>query len=510
MFRILLFKEIRQHLLTFRFAAALLTTLAVVLVSVWVLSEDYIRRRDAHNILAERSAQQDREVYVPTQINPTLHRPPSPLSIFAQGEDRRFGSSVQIHRWEVPRRATGHLTDNPLLMAEPAFDLMTIFTLVVSLFGILLSYDLVSGERESGTLRLMNAGAVSRGKIITTKFVGGVVCLAIPFLLSFTGSLLVLSFVFNITFTPSQWLAITLMSAAGMVFGALFIAVGLACSALLRSSSVALVLSLLIWALGVMVIPTAAQGLSDFFVPLPSPTEITILEATSLREIEEKVETEFYPQHPDAGSGSCGGWPDKYWMFDGSESNFRDTIEYVRYYEPLMIRRAERIREAVKKNREQKEQQAALANAVSWPSPAHQLRMIFTALADTDVASYRRFLEEARRDRRDMIAAFQSRGYFDRNALEFISRRERSDISDELWEKRSRERKSARERGFPRDQISGPQLWGRLPDSDIPSFSYTANEPRFGDALWPFTFLIVATMIFFIIGFNFFLRYDVR
>ncbi len=46
MFRVLLWKEIREHLMTFRFGAALVTTFVLVVISVWVLGEDYMRRRD--------------------------------------------------------------------------------------------------------------------------------------------------------------------------------------------------------------------------------------------------------------------------------------------------------------------------------------------------------------------------------------------------------------------------------------------------------------------------------
>ena len=107
MFLSLLFKEIRFHLLTFRFAAALITTLMLVVLSMWVLGDDYIRRRNTYNISVETTARQIEEVYVPSQISPTLYRPPSALSIFAQGEDRRFGNTLQVQRWEVPRRAEG-------------------------------------------------------------------------------------------------------------------------------------------------------------------------------------------------------------------------------------------------------------------------------------------------------------------------------------------------------------------------------------------------------------------
>ena len=80
MFTTLFGKEIREHLLTFRFGAALLTVFVLVIVSVWVLGEDYLHRRDTYNLMVEKSAEADAEVLVPSQISPVLNLPPSPLS----------------------------------------------------------------------------------------------------------------------------------------------------------------------------------------------------------------------------------------------------------------------------------------------------------------------------------------------------------------------------------------------------------------------------------------------
>ena len=217
MFRVLLWKEIREHLMTFRFGAALLTTFVLVVISVWVLGDDFQRRRDAFNLAAEDSARNDMQVVVPSQIRPTVHRTPSVLSVFAQGEDRRFGNTVLVQRWEVPRRAEGSFTDNMLLAAEPALDLYTIFALVVSLFGILFSYDAVSGERERGTLKIQCSAGAGRASILAAKLLGGIICLAIPFVFSFLSGLLLLSLFLGVCLTGVPWSAVAIILLAGLV-----------------------------------------------------------------------------------------------------------------------------------------------------------------------------------------------------------------------------------------------------------------------------------------------------
>jgi ABC-type transport system involved in multi-copper enzyme maturation permease subunit len=388
MFMSLLFKEIRFHLLTFRFAAALITTLTLVLLSMWVLGDDYIRRRSTYNISVETTAHQIEQVFVPSQISPILYRPPSALSIFAQGEDRRFGNTLQVKRWEVPRRAEGSFTDNMLMAAIPALDLYIIFAVVLSLFGILFTYDAVCGERESGTLKLQCASGVSRGMLFAAKFFGALACLAIPILVSLVGGFLLLTFFFNLAFSAEQWLAVAAMVGTGLLYCALFIALGLACSALLNRSSVALILSLLVWALGVLLIPSAARSVTDVVKPLPSPADVANFEQVSEREAIARLD-EFSETHRYYGNGwwtSNFGLPGNgdYLKYDGMESNFRDAIAYVRFIEPLMQRRAERVWEVYKRHDREMESQALTFDWLTVLSPSFHLREAFTSLANTD------------------------------------------------------------------------------------------------------------------------------
>ena len=514
MFATLLSKEVRHHLLTFRFAAALATTLILVIVSVWVLGDDYIRRSNAYNLAAEASAQADREIYVPSEISPTLHRPPSSLSIFAQGEDRRFGNTVQVNRWEVPREAEGSFNDNMLLAAEPALDLHTIFAIVVSLFGILFSYDAVSGERESGTLKLQCTTPISRGTLFAAKFTGGVICLAIPFLLSFTSGLILLSFFSGLRFTPEQWSAIGLMVFAGLLYGAAFVATGLACSATVRRSSVALVLSLLVWAVFVLLIPSAANSAADILAPMPSPAAIANVEKTSLQEAAASLR-EFGERYPNYWLGLyTGGWsiPGRggCLKFDGREVDYRHGEAWVRTFEPMMQGRAQRIWDAFYRGEGQRRRHAEVFETLSLPSPTHHLRRAFMALAKTDYRVYGDFLEGARRYRRQMITDFESRGYFSDNASQFFSRRPISEIDDERFLARARYYRQQRALNRPAREYLSPELWGPLPAEAIPQFEHHPAESDFVGSLQPIGILTTIAAIIFAIGFVAFIRYDVR
>lgn len=508
-------KEIRQHLLTFRFAAALITTMLLVVLSLWVLGDDYLRRRDAYNLAVENAAQENQNVYVPSEISPMLSRPPSSLSIFAQGEDRRFGNSARVRRWQVPRRAETSFTDNMLMAAEPALDLFTIFSIVLSLFGLLFSYDAISGERERGTLKMICSGQVGRSTIYFSKFLAGIVSLAIPFLVSFICGLLLLTTLFNITFTAGQWLNIFGMVAVGLLYGALFIAFGLACSALFRRSATALVLSLLIWVVGVLLIPSAAQSIGKMLSPIDSAAEISNLEKVSIQEAKEQFEV-FKKRYPRYWSGIwTGGFSVRsdgggYIKYDGSEKDFSDAEEFTRFVEPLMIGRANRIWNAYLKIDSEKKRQQSLVDWLSVLSPAFHLRNSFTRLAGTDFSGYENFLENLRQYRRQMIDDFENRGYFTNNALAFFTRRKKSEISDAQYTERRNYYRQQMQLGRQAEEYMGPDIWGSLPSDVFPTFKATVETEDVSAIYQSLIFLAVSLAVVFSIGLIAFIRYDIR
>ncbi|HUX06509.1 MAG TPA: ABC transporter permease subunit [Acidobacteriota bacterium] len=515
MFKILIWKEIREHLMTFRFAAALVTTLLLVIISVWVLGDDFQRRRDAYNLAAEESARNDMQVVVPSQIRPTVHRAPSVLSIFAQGEDRRFGNTVLVQRWEVPRRAEGSFTDNMLLAAEPALDLYTIFALVVSLFGILFSYDAVSGERERGTLKIQCSVGAGRAPILVSKLLGGIICLAIPFIFSFLSGLLLLSLFFGMSFTGEQWSAVAMMLLAGLVYGGLFVATGLTCSALMRKSSAALILSLLVWAIGVLLLPSAAANAAGVIAPLPSSAELANAEKTSLQEAAAALE-EFGKVHPRYWTGLLtGGWsiPGRggCFKFDGGVAHYVDGAAWVHTIEPIMQRRAGRIWDLYNGLEERRLNHSRMFDLISAASPAMHLRKAFTSLAITDYQAYGGFLESARRHRRLILSQLESRGYFADNAWQFFSRRPTSEITDDLYAQRHAYLEEQMALGKRGDEILDPVIaWGFLAKDEIPQFAYTEPASDFGVALLHIGVLVAMLCFAFAIGLVAILRYDVR
>lgn len=510
MLRVLLWKEIREHLMTFRFAAALVTTFVLVLMSVWVLGDDFQRRRDNYTKISEEAARATGEVKIPAMLEPIVHYPPSPLGIFASGEEKALGNAVRIKRWEVPSEATDSLTDNPLLTAIPSFDLLAVFTLITSLFGIILTYDSITGEKERGTLRQMCATVVGRWRLYAAKFLAGVVVLSIPTTLSFVSGLVVLRFLHNINFGAEQWLAVVYMLGAGLLFGAVFVALGLMCSSLVNRSATALILSLLLWALGVLIIPLGAVSLATAFHKLPPHSEVINLQKVTADEVNAELDhqfTEKITRIRAAGgldiNGAFSTEAPGIYLLDGNPRAFTFYQEMLGLMEPLWQGRADRIWNLEREHEARLREQRDFVNLFSSPAPVLYLRDIFTSLAGTDFSSHTSFLERARRFRSGMLRIFREKGYFDRNAIEFVSR---VPADEALSEQKFAARRASPGYRESLDLDSLEPLGGDL----IPAFESSAATPNFQDTVRPAAVLMIMILVFFSIGQYAFLRYDVR
>lgn len=345
MFGILLSKEIREHLMTFRFGAALVTTFILVVISVWILGDEFVKEKEGFENLSSSFNLAIRAATTPSQISPVVMRPLSPLSIFAQGPGSNMGNTVSISRWSVPTRATNEIKNNLLLSSMPSFDLLTIFIFVLSLFGILFSYDGFSGEREKGTLKILCTYPPSRSMLFTVKFTGCLIVISIPFLISFISALLILIFVHGISFSASHFLAIALILFSSLVYSCIFIGLGLLSSATTAKSSSSLALSLLIWTFLVVLIPGTSQGLARMTSPLLPADEIIVSSEKSKEELNLRVgeyikenHIRFGPSYGDNGYGKENSY-----LLDTTPYFFRQMQGYVSFIEKINQERADQV-----------------------------------------------------------------------------------------------------------------------------------------------------------------------
>ena len=248
-------RELLDNLMTFRFAAAVFIMLLLVVANTSVLIKDYDRRLASSNSAVKANRNQLRSTYSNSTWD--VVRPPNLLSIFNAGLDKRLSNELHLSYDYVPTIWDGriHGSTNPFLQLFSSIDIVFIFEVVLSLMSLIFAYDALAGERERGTLRLVLAHPVSRGKILFAKYMSAMLCLLIPLLMSFLLVVILLMTSPIVSLNIDDFLRIGGIVLSSIAYLSVFYLIGMLISVITRRTSTALMLALFVWAFLVLVYP---------------------------------------------------------------------------------------------------------------------------------------------------------------------------------------------------------------------------------------------------------------
>lgn len=258
MFLEIVAQRLREDLLSLKTPVVLVATALLLAASATLMVVDLGHRQEtyAHDV----SQQPD--------LAPLL-RPPVVLSALARGveADVYGGKSVAgIHVERVPAPSY----ENPLRALFPTPDLRFIVQYVLSLFALMMAFDLVAGLKERRTLSLIFSNPVPRWRFLAGQCLGGYLGLAAAFVVAY-----LLAVVILVAFAGSPVGAATLARLAGialvsLLYLAVFFMLGATVSTLSASSGRAFVAALLSWVVLVLVVPHTLILLAGHWRPIPS------------------------------------------------------------------------------------------------------------------------------------------------------------------------------------------------------------------------------------------------
>ena len=241
-------RELLDNLMTFRFAAAMFIMLLLVVANTAVLINDYERRLASYNTAVNTHRQQLLETKTYSAGKIVVDRPPNPLSIFNFGVDKRLGNEIEVSYAFVPALWDAGMSgsDNPFLNIFNSIDIVFIFEVVLSLMALIFAYDALAGERERGTLRLVLTHSFSRGHILLAKYIGAMLCLLIPLLLSLLLALVLLTTTASFSFGTPDFLCIGGIIVSSIAYLSVFYLIGLLISTITQRTGTALMIAMFV------------------------------------------------------------------------------------------------------------------------------------------------------------------------------------------------------------------------------------------------------------------------
>ena len=270
MFWTLIRHELLMNLMTFRFLVAVIASMSLVGAGSIVLTDNYERRLASYNEDFQKHQERNFSGKTYSSFMPRLDRAPNPLSLFNQGLDKRAKNSLQIKIGEVPflwdkvSRNTGFSNPFRYLLAD--IDLVSIFQILFSLLALVFAYDAIAGDRENGTLRLTLVNPVGRGLIVMSKYLGAMLCLTLPLLMSFLLALLLQLQSKTIHYGADDFLRIGGIFFTTVVYTSTFYLIGLFISSVIHRTATALIVSMFIWVALTLLYPNVSLFLVNRFI----------------------------------------------------------------------------------------------------------------------------------------------------------------------------------------------------------------------------------------------------
>jgi len=252
-------KELLENLNSHRFYILTGLLCVIIVVSVFVSCGDYELRVEHYTLNK------------PEPNSSAVMIPPDPLSIFAKGTEANIGRLYWVHSTGIEMEASQQ-SINRLFSLFTVPDVHFIIKVLLSLIALLFSFDMITGERESGTLKLALANGASKPGLLFGKLAGRFLLVIVPFFILFMIAGAVVSSLSNVESGSFYWERVISLMVVSALYVAVFCALGLLLSSLVTRSSTSLILSLAVWVLFIFVIPQVGTALATSLTPVP-PSE---------------------------------------------------------------------------------------------------------------------------------------------------------------------------------------------------------------------------------------------
>lgn len=270
MIKLIAKKDFLLNLTSARFILGFLICLIVIPFTLIVSIDKYKGQIDFYETNSEKAEIKLKNNKVYSYVRPEINSKPEALSIFNEGIQDNLGSHVEIQLGEYPLFLSGQTgtLDNPLLNRFSSIDFCTVISIILSLFALVFSYDTFSHEREIGTMKMILINKLSRTSFFLGKLSG--ILLTILPIMAFCYLLSILFIILSpsIAFTGSDWIGILLLFVSSVVYVVIFILLGMFISSMVRQSSTAIIISLLVWIWFLFLIPGIASYSAKSFVKI--------------------------------------------------------------------------------------------------------------------------------------------------------------------------------------------------------------------------------------------------
>ncbi len=393
MFILLIEKELKNLLLSPKFVATFAACTVLILVSVFAGIVEYRSGMTQYTAATALVSQELSESSSWQQAGgrQRVYRRPEVMQIFASGVHFDIGRFSVISSWQDVQLQQSTYSIEPIFAVFRAIDFVFIVQVVLSLLTIVFAYDLVSGEKESGTLRLMLANAVPRTQYIAAKLAGAWVGLMIPLIIPLLLGVLLLM-LYAVPFTGDDWIRLAKLAGYSMVYLTGFLSLGVLFSSLTHRSSMSFLSLLVFWIAMVLVVPRGGMMIAAQLHQVPSASEVESRKEGFARERRQAFFKEF-SETLQARSQAREGMSEEERAAYEKENEWDWMVEDDERQKRMESDLAEHYRQIDEEVNNARAVQQTLGFSLSRFSPASAFQLAAMRLGQTDLGLKQRFTD---------------------------------------------------------------------------------------------------------------------
>ena len=272
MLGVLVWKELLEHLRSLRFAVSFATIVGLFILGAAVWNLRIAEERQGYRLGVEEYEETIRDAAEsPGKLSSSHLWLPTAGLTFASGGYSRSLPNVAICQESRVSGFEQRADRNPMLFRiDP--DWVFIAGTLGTLMALLLVYDGVAGEKERGCLRQLLANRVPRDQVLIAKYLAGLAMAAAPILTGAVAAVTIIQLLGE-GLPGDGWPPLAGVVIAALLCVSAFLWLGLWASSRTHNSALALLVSLVVWALLAVFLPQAGVLAGEYLVDVPSFTE---------------------------------------------------------------------------------------------------------------------------------------------------------------------------------------------------------------------------------------------
>jgi ABC-2 type transport system permease protein len=277
MVRFILKKEMLENLTSLRFVITFVLILSLFAMGAFVFVNKHQQRLHDYwtNMNRNHAAfnETSDKLYRTALYNQQVCSKPNVLTLCTEGFEKYIPNSFSFNAFSKTY-PTHRGRMNDLLPGFFDLDWSFIVSLFLSFAILVLTYDSFSGEKQTGTLRLLLSGSIARHSVLLGKYMGVMVTIGLPLLVGLLTSLIIVSAFGRAPIGMTEWSKMLVIILLSFLYLSTFACLGMLVSSRTSHPLNSIVILLFVWIILVILIPGSGRVFAALSTKVPTQAEM--------------------------------------------------------------------------------------------------------------------------------------------------------------------------------------------------------------------------------------------